>query len=186
MALGQTYFAVQTRRQEEADDLAGLTESQRRLYLRGELTGHNKQLADTTRGAGVITGRDFALFQDHGYMGLYGGERAADIHARKRLKKNQGILDHMGSEELAANLFRSTQAAARIKRENVKGKENANQTPYEVGKKVRKAIEDIGGTMPEDLPAPADSIQQLEAKEKKRIKRGPQTSMFEDGDGDKE
>ncbi len=179
VALGQTYFAVQTRRQEEADELSGLTEIQRRLYLRGELVGHNKQLADTARGAGVITGRDFALFQDHGYMGLYGGERAADIHARKGLKKNQGILDHMGSEELAANLFRSTQAAAKIKRENVKGKENANQAHHDVGKEVRETIERLGGTMPENLPAPADSIQQLEAKEKKRLKRGPQTSMFD-------
>ncbi len=178
VALGQTYFAVQTRRQEEADALASLTEAQRRLYLRGELAGHNRQLADTARGAGVITGLDFALFQDHGYMGLYGGERASDIHARKGLKKSQGILDHMASEELAANLFRATQTEARIRRENIKGKEKANQAHHEMGRKVRGFIEEVGGTMPEDLPAPADSIQELVAKEKKRIRRGTQSSMF--------
>lgn len=180
VALGQTYFAVQTRRQEEADELAGLTEAQRRLFLRGQLTDHNKQLADTAKGAGVVSGFDFAIFQDHGYSGLYAGEKARDIARRKGLKPNEKILDHMGAEELAANLFRATQTEAKIRREKIKGKENANQAHEEVGKRVRGFIEELGGAMPEELPTPAESIQQLEQKEKKRIKRGPQTSMFEE------
>src|SRR5215213_3742817 len=145
VALGQTYFAVQARRQEEADELAGLTEAQRRLFLRGELSGHNKQLADTARQAGVVSSFDFAVFQDHGYMGLYGGEKARDIHQRKELKSNQKILDHMGSTELAANLFRSTQAEEKIRREKIKGKEAANQAHENVGKEVRATIERLGG-----------------------------------------
>lgn len=182
VALGQTYFAVQTRRQEEADALAELNEEQRRLFLRGQLSDHNRQLATTAQQAGVIQSKDFAIFQDHGYMGLYAGLKAADIHARKGLKKTQQILDHMNSEELAANLFRATQAEAKIRRENIKGKENANRTHFEVGKKVRGFIEELGGTMPEDQPLPAESIQQLEQKEKKRLKQGPQLSMFDDPD----
>ncbi len=182
VALGQTYFAVQTRRQEEADELAGLTEAQRRLVLRGELTGHNKQLADTAKGAGVITSLDFAIFQDHGYSGLYNGEKTQDIHKRKQLKPNQKILDHMGSLELAANLFRSTQAEDKIRREKIKGKDAANQAHHQVGAKVRQTIKELGGVMPEELPTPAESIQQLEMKEMKRLKRGSQTSMFEEED----
>lgn len=182
VALGQTYFAVQTRRQEEADELAGLTEAQRRLVLRGELTGHNKQLADTAKGAGVITSLDFAIFQDHGYSGLYNGEKTQDIHKRKQLKPNQKILDHMGSLELAANLFRSTQAEDKIRREKIKGKDAANQAHHQVGAKVRQTIKELGGVMPEELPTPAESIQQLEMKEMKRLRRGSQTSMFEEED----
>lgn len=180
VALGQTYFAVQTRRQEEADELAGLTEGQRRIFLRSELADHNKQLADTAKGAGVVTPFDFAIFQDHGYSGLYGGEKAQDIHLRKGLKPNQKILDHMGAEELAANLFRATQTEAKIRREKIKGKTAANQAHNDMGKKVREFIEEVGGTMPEELPTPADSIQELERQEKKRIKRGPQVSMFDE------
>ncbi len=118
VALGQTYFAVQTRRQEQADELAGLTEDQKRLYLRGDLSDHNRRLAEAAHQAGVVQSQDFALFQDHGYMGLYGGLRARDIHAKKELKKSQQILDHMGSEELAANLFRATQTEAKGSRRN--------------------------------------------------------------------
>ena len=178
VALGQTYFAVQTRRQEEADELAGLTEAQRRLFLRGELSGHNKQLADTARQAGVVSSFDFAVFQDHGYSGLYGGEKARDIHRRKGLKPHEKILDHMGSTELAANLFRSTQAEEKIRREKIKGKEAANQAHEDVGKEVRSTIERLGGTMPEELPTPAESIQHLEQQQKKKMKQGSQTSMF--------
>ncbi len=138
VALGQTYFAVQTRRQEEADELAGLTENQRRLFLRGELSGHNRQLADTAHQAGVVSSFDFAVFQDHGYMGLYGGEKTRDIQQRKGLKPNQKILDHMGSTELAANLFRSTQTEEKIRREKIKGKEAAIKAHLEVGDYSRK------------------------------------------------
>ncbi len=182
VALGQTYFAVQTRRQEEADELATLTEDQRRLFLRGQLTDHNKQLAAAAHQAGVVTAPDFAVFQDHGYRGLYGGEKAQDIHKRKSLKPNQKILDHMGSDELAANFFRASQTKQKLEREKIKGKEEANQAHEDVGKKVRGFIEELGGTLPEKLATPSESIQELEKKEKKRLKRGPQTSMFEEKD----
>jgi DNA-damage-inducible protein D len=177
VALGQTYFAVQTRRQEQADELAGLTEEQKRLYLRSQLSSHNRQLADAAHLAGVVQAMDFAIFQDHGYMGLYGGLRARDIHARKRLKKSQHILDYMGSEELAANLFRATQTEAKLRREQIRGKDKANQAHYEVGRKVRQTIQELGGTMPEDLPTPSESIQQLRRREQKRLKQGPQPQL---------
>jgi DNA-damage-inducible protein D len=180
VALGQTYFTVQTRRQEQADALAGLTEDQKRLYLRGQVAHHNVQLADAASLAGVISSRDFAIFQDHGYMGLYGGERARDIHARKGLKKSQHILDQMGSTELAANLFRATQTDEKIRREGVSGKAQANQTHLEVGREVRETIKRLGGTMPEDLPTPPDSIQQVQRKEQKRIEQERQPSLFDD------
>ena len=171
VALGQTYFAVQTRRQELADEdaLAELTEAQRRLYIRGQVAEHNRQLADAARGAGVVTTRDFAVFQDHGYMGLYDGERARNIAARKGLTPGQHILDHMGSTEMAANLFRATQAEEKIRREEIQGKATANRAHFDVGREVRETIQRIGGTMPEDLPTPGESIQQLEARERRRL-----------------
>jgi DNA-damage-inducible protein D len=170
VALGQTYFAVQTRRQEISDEslLAGLSENQRRLVLRQEIKNQNTDLASAAKNAGVITTLDFAVFQDHGYRGLYNGLKAKDIHKRKNLKKSQQILDHMGSAELAANLFRSTQADEKLRRDNVQGKENANQVHYEAGIMVRQAIAGFGGTMPEDLPT-ADSIKKLERDNKKRL-----------------
>ncbi len=180
VALAQAYFVVQINRAEQQDELAGLTEAQRRLYLRGEISSHNRLLASAARNAGVIRATDFAIFQDHGYMGLYAGERASDIHTRKGLKKGQPILDHMDSEELAANLFRATQTTAKLRREGVEDKSAANQTHFEVGREVRETIKRLGGTMPENLPTPAESIGQLEQKEKQRLKRGPQLSMFDD------
>lgn len=172
VALGQTYFAVQTRIAEikQMDEYNRLTtEEERRLFLRGEMTRHNIQLADAAKTAGVVEPIEFAIFQDHGYKGLYGGLGAKDIHTRKGLKKSQKILNHMGSTELAANLFRATQAEDKLRRENIKGKTEANQTHYEVGVKVRKTIEELGGTMPEDLPV-VESIKKIEAKEKKQLK----------------
>lgn len=151
VALGQTYFAVQTRIQEISQMEAYTqlsTEDEKRLFLRSELKKHNLQLADAAKNAGVIEPIDYAIFQNHGYMGLYGGLGAKDIHAKKGLKKSQQILDHMGSTELAANLFRATQTEEKLRRENVQGKTQANKTHYEVGKKVRKTIEELGGTMP--------------------------------------
>ncbi len=164
VALGQSYFAVQTRLQEirqmnEYNRLS--TENEKRLFLRNEMAKHNMQLAAAAKDAGVIEPIDYAIFQNHGYMGLYGGLDAKSIHQKKGLKKSQQILDHMGSTELAANLFRATQTEEKLKRENIKGKQNANKTHYEVGKKVRKTIEEIGGEMPENLPV-ADSIKKLE------------------------
>ena len=171
IAADQSYFAVQTRRQELQDNFEQLTEDQRRLAIRQELKGHNASLAEAAKNAGVETQKDYAVFQNKGYQGLYGGLSAKDIHARKGLKKSQKILDHMGSTELAANLFRATQTDEKLRRDNIKGKEEANQTHYNVGKKVRETIQELGGTMPEDLPVPDKSIGQLERLEQKKIKK---------------
>lgn len=170
IALGQTYFAVQTRRQEiaDADALAELSEDQRRLLLRQRIKLQNTDLASAAKTAGVITALDFAVFQNHGYRGLYNGLTADAIHRRKRLKKSQHILDHMGTTELAANLFRSTQAEDKLRRDQVQGKDSANEVHYQAGVVVRRAIAELGGTMPEDLPS-ADSIKKLERAKKKRL-----------------
>lgn len=167
VAAGQTYFAIQTRRQELSDEEI---EEGRRLLLRQEMKRHNNQLAEAAKDAGVIEPRDYAIFQNHGYMGLYGGLGAQDIHRRKGLKRSQQILDHMGSTELAANLFRATQAEDKLRREKITGKDKANKAHREVGAKVRKTIEELGGTMPENLPA-AESIKKIETKQKRLGKR---------------
>lgn len=166
VALGQTYFAVQTRKQEISEQEV---EDDRRLLLRHEMKVHNVRLAGAAKEAGVVKASDYAIFQNHGYMGLYGGLTAQDIHKRKRLKKNQQILNHMGSTELAANLFRATQTEEKLRRDNIKGKEKANQTHREVGKKVRQTIKELGGTMPENLPV-AEDIKKLEVKQRKKLK----------------
>lgn len=170
VALGQTYFAIQTRLQEirQMDDYNRLnTEDEKRLFLRNEMFRHNTQLAAAAKDAGVIKPIDYAIFQNHGYMGLYGGLDAKAIHQKKNLKKSQQILDHMGSTELAANLFRATQTEEKLRRENIQGKQNANKTHFEVGKKVRQTIEEIGGAMPENLPV-EESIKKLETKSTKK------------------
>jgi DNA-damage-inducible protein D len=169
VAQGQTYFAIQTRRQELSDEQV---KTQRRLAIRAELRTHNSQLADAAKDAGVIEPRDYAIFQNHGYMGLYGGLDAQDIHRRKGLKKGEQILDHMGSTELAANLFRATQAEEKLRREKITGKDKANQAHREVGAKVRQTIKELGGTMPEALP-PAESIKKLETRHRKALKQSP-------------
>ena len=172
VAQAQTYFAIQTRIAEvkQMEEYNRLTsEDEKRLFLRNEVTKHNLLLADAAKVAGVIKPYDYAVFQNYGYKGLYGGLGAKEIHFRKGLKKNQKILDHMGSTELAANLFRTTQTEEKLRREKIKGKTKANQTHYDVGKKVRQTIEDLGGTMPEDLPT-AESIKTIEAKQQKEIK----------------
>ena len=166
VAWGQTYFAVQTRLQEiqQLEDFNRLsTEEEKRLFLRTEMAKHNTQLAAAAKDAGVIEPVDYAIFQNHGYKGLYGGLDAKGIHAKKGLKKSQHILDHMGSTELAANLFRATQTEDKLNREKIKGKQKANETHFEVGKKVRQTIKELGGTMPENLPV-ADSIKKIEKK----------------------
>lgn len=167
VALGQSYFAIKTRQQELIENYDQLTEDQKRLAIRKEMIEHNKQLVAAAKDAGVETSRDYAIFQNYGYMGLYGGLKAADIKRRKGLKKNEQILDHMGYEELAANLFSATQAEAKLRRENIQGKANANQAHFDVGKEVRNTIERLGGTMPEDLPTPEKSIKQIEREQKK-------------------
>ena len=161
IAVGQTYFAVKTRQQELIDNYEELTEDQKRLAIRNEMIAHNKSLAEAAQMAGVMEPRDYAIFQNRGYQGLYGGLGAKEIHARKGLKKGQKILDHMGSTELAANLFRATQTDEKLRRENIQGKQAAYDTHYEVGKKVRQTIKELGGTMPEDLPTPEKSIAQI-------------------------
>lgn len=183
VAMGQEYFAVQTRRQELADELEALPEDQLRLLRRGQMNIYNVQLADTARNAGVIEPIDFAIFQNHGYMGLYGGLKAQDIKARKGLKKHLDILDYMGSDELAANIFRASQTRQKLERDQVQGKENANRTHLEVGQEVRNTIKRLGGTMPEDLPTPEKSIQELQREEQKRIQAGQQPSLFDNSEG---
>ncbi len=175
VALGQTYFAIQTRRQELADAEA-LQENQKRLLLRTEMKTRNKKLAGVAKQSGVIQPVDYAIFMDHGYRGLYGGLGMRDIHERKRLKRKEHILDHMGSLELAANLFRTTQAEDKLRRENVRSKEVANRIHSEVGRIVRQTIKELGGTMPEHLPV-AENIKKVESREKKRLKAAQKKSL---------
>jgi DNA-damage-inducible protein D len=165
VALGQTYFAVQTRRQELADTA---TENGKRLLLREEMKKHNVKLAAAAKSAGVVAPKDYAIFQNHGYMGLYGGMTMRDIHQRKGLAKSQHILDHMGSTELAANLFRATQTEEKLRRDRVGGKEHAGKTHREVGAKVRQTIKELGGTMPENLPV-TESVKKLAQRKMKKI-----------------
>lgn len=177
VALGQTYFAVQTRKQEVLEQAFEQlkNEDEKRIFLRREMAEHNKQLADAAKKAGVIQPWEYAVFQNHGYMGLYNGLGAKDIQDKKGLNKTQNILDHMGSTELAANLFRATQTEEKLKREQIKGKEKANQAHYEVGKKVRQTIKELGGTMPEDLPT-EESIKRIDTDQKKvEVKKDPAT-----------
>ena len=163
IALGQTYFAVQTRKQERTDEeFRTMSEDERRLHLRNDVRGSNKKLASAAYDAGV---RNFGKFQNSGYRGLYNGETAADIRERKGLDKNQDILDYMGSTELAANYFRITQTEDKLRREHIQGEALANETHYNVGRKVRQTIAELGGTMPEALPVPEKSIQQIEQKQ---------------------
>jgi len=172
VALGQTYFAAQTRKQELAEDFEQLTEDRKRLAIRNELIEHNKSLAEAAQMAGIEEPRDYAIFQNRGYQGLYGGLGVKEIKERKGLKKSHKILDYMGSTELAANLFRATQTDEKIRRENIRGKHKANEAHYQVGVKVRKTIKELGGTMPEDLPTPEKSIKAIEREEKKLKKGG--------------
>lgn len=171
ISLGQTYFAVKTRQQELIENYDELSEEQKRLAIRNEMAAHNKSLAEAAQLAGVVDPKDYAIFQNKGYQGLYGGLGMREIHQRKGLKKSQKILDHMGSTELAANLFRATQTDEKLRKERISGKRAAYDTHYEVGRKVRQTIKELGGTMPEDLPTPEKSIQQIErAQERKKIK----------------
>ena len=167
IAQAQTYFAVKTREQEIDDAINKLSEDERRILLRHDLKDHNISLAEAANLAGIKEPKDYAIFQNHGYQGLYGGLGANDIKRKKQLKKSQNILDHMGSEELAANLFRATQTDSKLRREKIKGISKANKAHYDVGATVRHTIKELGGTMPEDLPTPKKSIKQLESKTKK-------------------
>lgn len=171
IALGQTYFAIQTYRQEVADRFNQLDEDSRRLVVRGDIKQWNQLLAETARQAGVITNEEFAIFQNAGYMGLYGGLTVDDIHKKKGLEVGQKILDYMGSTELIANLFRISQTEEKLRKDNVSDANTATAVHHTVGKEVRKAIEEIGGTMPEDLPTPEKSIAQIEKEQMERLKK---------------
>ena len=166
VALAQTYFAIQTRRQElNEKEYSELSEDEKRFYQRNLTRKGNYSLNKTAVKSGV---KDLAKFHNAGYKGLYNGETADDIAKRKSLRYREDILDNMGSDELIANLFRISQTEQKLKKENIKGESNANKTHYEVGKKVRKTIDELGGTMPEDLPTPRKSLKELE-KEKKEV-----------------
>lgn len=170
IALGQTYFAVKTRQQELAELYDRLTEDEKRLFIRGDIRQKNMLLAEAAHKAGIITQKEYAIFQDSGYKGLYNGMTARDIAEHKGLHNGEEILDYMGGEELAANLFRITQTEAKMRRENPDSPEKANAAHYEIGKIVRKAIAEAGGTMPEDLPTPEKSIGELESQQRKQLK----------------
>ncbi len=170
IALGQTYFAIQTYRQEVADHFNQLNEDRKRLVIRGDIKQWNQMLVETAHNAGVITNEEFAIFQNAGYVGLYGGLDVADIHKKKGLSAKQKILDYMGSTELIANLFRISQTEEKLRKDNIQGVDEATSIHYSVGKEVRGAIEKIGGTMPEDLPTPEKSIQQVEKEQMKLLK----------------
>ena len=166
IALAQTYFAIQTRKQELSEkEYNELTEDEKRLYRRNQARKGNFNLNKTAINIGV---KDLARFHNAGYKGLYNGETADDIFKRKKIRYREDILDNMGSEELADNLFRIAQTDAKLKRDNVDNEYTANSIHYEVGKEVRNSIKRLGGTMPEELPTPYKSLKELE-KETKRI-----------------
>jgi DNA-damage-inducible protein D len=169
IALGQTYFAVKTRQQELIESYDNLSEEKKRLAIRNEMIRHNKSLAEAANQAGIKQGKDYAIFQNKGYQGLYGGLGAKEIHTKKGLAKSHQILDYMGSTELAANLFRATQTDEKLRNEKISDKETANQIHYNVGKKVRDTIQELGGTMPEDLPTPTKSIKQIEREQRREL-----------------
>jgi DNA-damage-inducible protein D len=186
IAEAQLYFAVQTRRQELSDEQTRLTESKKRIRYREDIKHRNSSLQNVARDAGVISRKEFSEFQDEGYKGLYNGETENDIHKRKGLKPKEKVLDYMGSEELGSNIFRVTQAEAKIRRENTRDKDQANKAHYEMGKSVRRFIEEQGGTMPEDLPTPDKSYQQLKKEDKKEkerqmfLQQQPMLPVFDD------
>lgn len=170
VALGQTYFAIQTRRQELLDEeIKQLSEDEKRLQLRTQVKEGNKILSDTVYDIGARTNKEFAKFHNEGYKGLYGGETAKMIKKRKNIDEKEDILDHMGSTELAANWFRITQADEMIKQNKVDNLEEANKTHNKAGKEVRKTMKRLSGIYPEELPTPEKSIKQLEKEGNKKI-----------------
>ena len=180
IALGQTYFAIQTRRAEVADVFNQLDENNKRLVVRGNIKQWNQLLAEAARNAGVITDKEFAIFQNAGYMGLYGGLSVSDIHSRKNLKESEKILDYMGSTELIANLFRISQTEEKLKVDEVSSPQEANNTHYEVAEKIRKAMIDMGTTLPEDMPTPEKSIQIIEREEIRKLRESKKPLMLDE------
>ena len=167
IALAQTYFAIQTRKQEISEkEYSLLTEDEKIFYQRNLTRKGNYSLNQTAKNAGV---KNFDKFHNSGYKGLYNGETADDIAKRKGLRYREDILDNMGSEELAANLFRITQTESKLKRDNISTEKEANKTHYNIGKNIREVIAKNGGTMPENLPTPEKSLKQLEKESKKKL-----------------
>ena len=168
VALGQTYFAIQTRKQELTEkEYVNLTEEEKRFYQRNLTKKGNYSLNQIAKKCGV---KNFDQFHNAGYKGLYNGETAADIAKRKGLRYREDILDNMGSDELIANLFRISQTEQKLKRDNIQGDGKAKETHYEVGQEVRNTINRLGGVMPEDLPTPKKSLKELEKEKKIQIK----------------
>ena len=180
VALGQTYFAIQTYRQEIADKFNQLDEDNKRLVIRGDIKQWNQMLAEAAHEAGVITNEEFSIFQNAGYMGLYGGMTVDSIHDKKGLAIREKILDFMGSEELITNLFRISQTESKLRRENIQGSDAAVDAHYVVGREVRSAIERVGGVMPEDLPTPKKSISQIEREQLNALKKKKKQLMLDE------
>ncbi|MDR2166318.1 MAG: DNA damage-inducible protein D [Clostridiales bacterium] len=182
IALGQTYFAVQTRRAEIADleNLSELDENNKRIVVRNSIKQWNQLLAEAAYNAGVITNEEFAIFQNSGYMGLYGGLTVEDIHIRKGLKENERILDYMGSTELIANLFRISQTEEKLKKDEVSSPQEANMTHYDVAEKIRKAMVDMGTTLPENMPTPNASVQTIEREEIRKLRESKKPLMLDE------
>lgn len=180
IALGQTYFAIQTRRQEVADYFNQLDEDNKRLVIRGDIKQWNQMLAEAAHNAGVMSDEEYATFQNAGYMGLYGGMKVEDIQKKKGLKKNERILDFMSSPELIANLFRISQTEEKLKKDKTATADAANEIHFIVGREVRGTIERVGGTMPEDLPTPRKSISDIERAQLKRLKNFPKKLMLDE------
>ena len=180
IALGQTYFAIQTRRQELADTFNQLDENNKRLVVRGNIKQWNQLLAEAAHNAGVITDEEFAIFQNAGYMGLYGGMTVADIHRKKKLKEKEKILDFMGSTELIANLFRISQTEEKLKTDQTSTAAEANETHYKIAEKIRKAMIDMETTLPENLPTPDKSIQTVEREEIRKLRNSKTKLMLDE------
>ena len=180
IALGQTYFAIQTRRQELADTFNQLDENNKRLVVRGNIKQWNQLLAKAAHSAGVISDEEFAVFQNAGYIGLYGGLTVADIHRRKGLSKAEKILDFMGSTELIANLFRISQTEEKLKIDKTSSAVEANAVHYRIAEKIRIAMVEMGTTLPENLPTPQKSIQIIEREEIQKLRNSKTKLMLDE------
>jgi DNA-damage-inducible protein D len=180
IALGQTYFAIQTRRQEVADYFNQLDEDNKRLVVRGDIKQWNQMLAEAAHNAGVITNEEYATFQNAGYIGLYGGLTVAGIHNKKGLKANDKILDFMSSTELIANLFRISQTEEKLKKDEISTADAANEVHFIVGSEVRSTIKRVGGTLPEDIPTPTRSITEIEREQLRKLKKSKNKLMLDE------
>lgn len=177
IALGQQYFAVQTRKQEILEEnLENLSEDERRLFFRKQTKEHNKRLFKTAHEYSNVN--NYGKFNNSGYQGLYGGETASSIKKRKKIKEKEEILDYMNPTELAANFFRITQTDERLKKGDIKTEDEACKKHFEIGKTVRNTMKEISGVLPEDLPTPDKSIKDLEKEKKKKLRLENETKKL--------